>query len=265
VGFFATSGILNRRGVFGGAQAFSPSSIAGLSFWLDATTGLFDATSGGNPVTTDGSSVARWEDQSGNSRHITQTTVGARPILKTAIQNGKNIIRFDGTDDILRRSGAFVHAQGAATIFVVVSANTAVNNRRLMNEGRTANTTSLYMPIISTNATLFQVLYRLDNNTIPLNNVSFGTAFNGTGFKLVCALDSGTNFAGFINKVTTNNQNYTRGTVTLDTFAIGGWAANVERDFFPGDVAEVVIYNTALGTTDRQSVENYLYSKWGIV
>ena len=245
-------------------RSFSPSNIAGLSLWLDATTGLFDATSGGNPVTTDASSVARWEDRSGNSRHITQSTLASQPILKTAIQNGKNIIRFDGTNDILRRSGAFVHAQGAATIFVVVSANSGASDR-LVVEGRTTSTNPLYMPIISANATLFQVLYRIDSGTIPLNNVSFGTAFNGTGFKLVCALDSGTNFAGFINKVTTNNQNYTRGTVTLNTFSIGGWATTTERDFFPGDVAEVVIYNTALGTSDRQSVENYLYSKWGIV
>lgn len=263
MGFFATSGILNRRGFFGGAQAFNPSNIAGLSLWLDATTGLFDATSGGNPVTTDGSSVARWEDQSGNSRHITQTILLSQPILKTAIQNGKNIIRFDGINDILRRSGAFVHAQGAATIFVVVSANSGASDR-LIVEGRTTSTNPLYMPIISNLATQFNVLYRIDSGTIPLANVLFGTPFNGTGFKLVCALDSGTNFAGFINKVTTNNQNYTRGTVTLDTFAIGGWATNIERDFFPGDVAEVIIYNTALGTTDRQSVENYLYAKWGI-
>jgi hypothetical protein len=243
--------------------SFNPTSISGLQLWLDATTGLFDATSGGNSVTTDGGSVARWEDQSGNSRHITQSILLSQPILKTAIQNGKNIIRFDGTNDILRRTGAFVHAQGAATIFVVVSANSGASDR-LIVEGRATSTNPLYMPVISNLATDFSVLYRLDNGTIPLNNVSFGTAFNGTGFKLVCALDSGTNFAGFINKVTTNNQNYTRGTTTLDTFAVGGWATTTERDFFPSDVAEVIIYNTALGTTDRQSVENYLYSKWGI-
>jgi hypothetical protein len=165
-------------------RSFSPSNIAGLQLWLDATTGLFDATSGGNPVTTDGSSVARWEDQSGNSRHITQSILLSQPILKTAIQNGKNIIRFDGVNDILRRSGAFVHAQGAATIFVVVSANSGVSDR-LIVEGRTTTTTPLYMPVISAGATLFEVLYRLNNSTIPLNNVNFGTAFNGTGFKLV--------------------------------------------------------------------------------
>jgi len=40
VGFFATSGILNRRGFFGGVQAFSPSNISGLSLWLKADAGV---------------------------------------------------------------------------------------------------------------------------------------------------------------------------------------------------------------------------------
>ena len=87
MGFFQTSGILNRRGFFGGAaKAFSPTDIAGLQLWLDATTGLFDATSGGSAVTTDGSAVARWEDQSTNGRNLTQATVNDRPVLKTSVQ-----------------------------------------------------------------------------------------------------------------------------------------------------------------------------------
>jgi hypothetical protein len=45
VGFFATSGILNRRGFFGGATAFNPSNIAGLSLWLKADAGVTQSTS----------------------------------------------------------------------------------------------------------------------------------------------------------------------------------------------------------------------------
>jgi len=34
--------------------------------------------------------------------------------------------------------------------------------------------------------------------------------------------------------------------------------------FFACDLAEIIIYNSALSARDRQLVENYLYSKWGI-
>ena len=50
-----------------------PQTIAGLQLWLDATTGLYDAASGGGAVTTDSAAVARWEDRSGNARHFTQS------------------------------------------------------------------------------------------------------------------------------------------------------------------------------------------------
>lgn len=43
MGFFASSGILNRRGFFGGAAAFSPTSIAGLKLWLKADAGVTES------------------------------------------------------------------------------------------------------------------------------------------------------------------------------------------------------------------------------
>ena len=35
-------------------------------------------------------------------------------------------------------------------------------------------------------------------------------------------------------------------------------------DPFNGDIAEVILYNTALSTTNRQTVENYLISKYAL-
>ena len=37
-----------------------------------------------------------------------------------------------------------------------------------------------------------------------------------------------------------------------------------ESEFFDGDVGEIITYNVALSTADREAVEAYLMSKWGI-
>jgi hypothetical protein len=80
----------------------NPKSVDGLNVWFDATQGLFNATSGGNAVTTNGASIARWEDQSGNGWHLTQSTAGSRPTLTTSALNSKNGVTFDGVSQHIR-------------------------------------------------------------------------------------------------------------------------------------------------------------------
>lgn len=56
----------------------SPTDLADLYAWYDSRAGRYDATSGGSVVTADNGQVARWEDQSGNGRHLTQGTSANR-------------------------------------------------------------------------------------------------------------------------------------------------------------------------------------------
>lgn len=73
----------------------------GCALALDASTpSMYDATSGGSLVAANGG-VARWEDISGNARHVTQGTSGARPLRKVASINGMDSVLFDGSDDEL--------------------------------------------------------------------------------------------------------------------------------------------------------------------
>jgi len=264
VGFFATSGILNRRGFFGG-QTFRPSNIPGLSLWLDATTGLFDATSGGNQVTADNSSVARWEDQSGNGRHITQATSGDRPILKTSLQNSENILRFDGSSQYLSRTDAFVFNAGATTIFCAIKSSALVD-RRLISEGSSTSNNPVYAPMQSSqlDGTKVSHFYRTDaGSTVLSNQENGGTAFNGS-FNLVQISDTGSEFKFFVNKAETKSVNYTRATTTLNRFSIGCLLRATPAAFIACDLGEVIIYNSSISTSNKQLVENYLYSKWGI-
>ena len=100
---------------------FTPDLLTGLQLWLDASDAdtLYDATSGGSLVAADGG-VARWEDKSGNGRHATQGTSANRPARKTAIQGGKDVLRFDGSDDHLTSTDFLDLSSGQAiTAFVV--------------------------------------------------------------------------------------------------------------------------------------------------
>lgn len=78
-----------------------PREIQGCQLALDASiaTSLYDATSGGSLVATDGA-IGRWEDQSGGARHAT-ATLKARPIRKVGVINGCDAVRFDGVNDVI--------------------------------------------------------------------------------------------------------------------------------------------------------------------
>ena len=49
----------------------------------------------------DGSSVASWTDSSGNSNSVAQGVSARQPTLQTNELHGRNVVRFDGTNDIL--------------------------------------------------------------------------------------------------------------------------------------------------------------------
>lgn len=93
-----------------------PREVQGCALALDAmiTASMFDATSGGSPVT-NGTGVARWEDQSGNARHVTQATSGARPIFRATGLNSLPSCEFDG-GDILSRASVAIQSLYAANL-----------------------------------------------------------------------------------------------------------------------------------------------------
>ena len=89
--------------------AFSPLDISGLQLWLKADAGLWQDSVGGTPAASDGDVVGAWADQSGNARHATQATTSKKPLLKLAIQNGRDVVRFDGGDDWLSLPWTFFY------------------------------------------------------------------------------------------------------------------------------------------------------------
>ena len=275
MGFFQTSGILNRRGFFGGATAFKPSDIAGLQLWLDATTGLFDATSGGSAVTTDGSAVARWEDQSGNGNHVTQTTSNNRPILKTSIVNSRNVVRFDGSNDNLSGGDILDLGNDSAFIGMVIKSASTTKEVGVFGKTASADQRGRYAITLNNNPSLKYASLLDDNTTRQI----FSTTSVSTNSVLITSLfnrTAGTNNAKINLRYNKSEEatsaSYTRNATALNTnnyLFVGSYAdpsGQAGSAFYNGDICEIVFYKTAsvMPQADIDKIEDYLATKWGI-
>jgi hypothetical protein len=243
---------------------YSLPSISGLQLWLDASDSstLYDAVTGGNLVSS-GGSVARWQDKSGNDYHLSETT--NKPTRQIALINGLDAIRFDGSTSILRSSTNFPLTGNAAFSVFAVFRKTLNTKGHLYGWGDSAT---------SAGATGYY-----DDGTYSLIAHAGGTNFNlSVGENSTWYVLSVIKSVGAINSTYTVRRNKTSiatsghststPNIISQPFTLGRWA-NYDLDgalgyTLQGEVGELIVYNSALSDTDRNSVENYLSTKWNI-
>jgi hypothetical protein len=238
---------------------FVPSDVANLTCWLDATVGLFDATTGGSAVTTDASAVARWEDQSGNGRHFTQATSNDRPMLKTSTLNSNNIVRFDGSNDKLTSVAAsnFVSASAHSVFVVGKAASVSTNAASAFQNSAFYGDSSGYISIYLTSTSLMGA-YNWDGNADTAtrsytigNNAIFYSQLSGGSIR--ARINGGTEAS-----TVSGNTEVLTGTMQV------GRQYNQNTYCLNGDIAEIIFYNVGLSSTNREKVEGYLAHKWGL-
>lgn len=231
---------------FGGA-AFSPDDISGLVVWLkaDAITGLVD----GDPVTT-------WEDSSSANNDATEAT--NKPTYKTNIINGKPVIRFDGTNDKLAIADHASLDVTNITIFAV------------------CKVTSSGVPAYAVNRNYDGANVPYSLNLAAVGNTAMGF-FNG-GWRvstITTDISSDGNFHVAAGRYDGSTLEYLLdGTLDASSAYSGSLPAGTQplyigtylQDslFFAGDIAEVIVYGSALGTTDFNNVQAYLDAKYAL-
>ena len=263
--------------------------------WIDFsdTTKLFDATSGGSNVTS-GAGIARAEDKSGNGRHFTQGTAGARPTYTSNRQNSLGAAVYDGGDWLTSSAAASVwkllHST-TTTVFVVVK------------NGTTANPSAQYAWYGTDGAASGNVgVSAFYNNTQVITGAT--NAFNGravrgvSGSFVLSAVDIAANVVrtDFRNILTANtfqfyairmvpgdataanrlkiavnggtlvgNQAEANALSTSDpTYTLQLGAAGNGNLLLTGDYSEFLVFDSQLSTTNQQLVEGYLAWKWGL-
>ncbi len=229
-----------RRGAIaaGGGTPFNPLSITGCQLWFDAN----DASSFTFGT---GTQVSQWNDKSTNNRHCSQAT-GANQPTRNGSQNGRTTVVYNGTSQVLFTASFFL-AQPTTQFAVVKNTDASANNRQII----ASSNSSLDMWISDFGSPGKWALYsgtKLEGSLADTAWHDFVGVFNGASSLIY--LDGTQVGSGSAN---TSNLN--------GTVAVGAYSA--PSNYWKGEIAEILWYNTVLSTGNRQAVEAYLKAKWG--
>ena len=206
-------------------------------------------------VTSSSSAVSSWGDVSGFDNDASQSTSANQPTLVSNSMNGNPVIRFDGTNDYLLSSlTSTLGIQNNTYEVFVVAKSSSSNIQFLFASGGweqyeyhlNGSQGARFIPVSST---------YIDHGT-----VSSYTNGNAHVFSARASSSGGAVRVDGIDGATTSNN-------ILSSSAVNFWLGARGSDltnYFYGDMAEVLLYNTNLSASDRSTVEHYLANRYGI-
>jgi hypothetical protein len=228
-------------GLLGGGGGFSsPLSIPGLALWYDGddATTLFQNSNGTTAAAADGDPVGYWGNKASSGQNAIQATAGKRPTLQTAERNGKNIVRFAGTDDTLTATLSATLSQPVTVWVVALRVDTGFV---FSSEGGTF--------AFSGGATRINAGAALIDNATTITNWNVYTLiYNGAASVIR---------SGGAQRVAGD-----AGAGSLATNLHIG--SNLNFNFWvTADIAEIIVAATLPSAALIAQVETYLSTKWG--
>lgn len=215
---------------------FTPVQISGCSLWLDAG----DATT----VTLSGSSVTTWSDKSGNGNNATS--------------GGSSTPTYSNSSVVFDGNGYYNTAYSAAlaneTFFIVYKWTTISADAVFISGTQTFQRFFYVSPSLSRWLYLGgQASWGRWNTTALTSNISYLAEFSWNGSSLTPLL--------YLNG---SNLSITGTTGTVTSFSGTPTTSRIGSGIV-GSINEVIGFNTTLTTPQRQAVEGYLASKWGLL
>lgn len=213
-------------------------------------------------VSRSGFSVTNWADLSGNSNNVYQAVVAKQPVYNVVTQNGLPAISFDGinsssTGDYLEKSG--------------------FNNLPIGNANRSVFMVNAYDDYYyggftyGTNATLqaFGLANSRSSSVGYLLVTGYGTYYQSStpsiyqGVLLQEAVLNGINLIQWKNGVEILNTASTAFNTATTRIDVGRYISSATY-YTDMDLYEILVFDKAVSTTERQEIENYLTLKYDL-
>jgi PKD repeat protein len=215
---------------------FNPNNIGNIYLWIN-----------GDSVNSNNGYIDTCYDISGNNNHLVQNTLSCQPLSNDTISklNNCNAVNFDGIDDNI-----FVEFQDTVpipyTFFVIWNKETS-EDCFLWSEKDGTHRSDLfyYNNEIGLSKTVgSSVRYNKNTPFTVLNTAVFNDQLSSIYDNGILAVSGSTVEANNVSSI------------------VLGKLDNINSLHFNGYIAEIILYDSLLNTSDRQSVENYLMQKY---
>ena len=222
---------------------------------LPVTTGLvMDLDADTIAGLSNGDTVSTWVDQSGTGNDATQSTADNQPtyVMSNADFAGHATVHFDGTDDWMELPSTAINV-GSFTMFAVAKYDNLDSNQYIV-AGQNGGGNG-------------RIRFQLDTKLDGYDPQFLWRAGSSSWKDIIIDADTEIHVFGETSEV----KGYLDGVYIEDSansssdtppaFNIGSYNRG-EKDFFTGDLAELVIYNRVLTEPEIIEISDYLSSKW---
>ncbi|OFY20727.1 MAG: hypothetical protein A2W98_01280 [Bacteroidetes bacterium GWF2_33_38] len=212
----------------------------------------------GTSTTSDGAFMDTWSDKSGNGNDYSNAGgTSDDPLYVVNGLNSRPIIRFDGGSDYLEETDGVSDILGGSYAIFAVAARRLADGAAKVILGGSSTTDHLlfyWLDITGTNFRLRQnVAGAATNLDVTVSNVA-------SEFSILSGFSSTVNGKSIYGNGTLLGSNIAQ-TNQLTTYP-NPYIARYTTTYYPIDVAEIIQFNTDLGTTKRNIVDNYLAAKY---
>lgn len=218
-------------------SSFDPNTVTNKLFWLRQGVGMLDGS--GNTVTANGTTVATWQDQTGNGNHFT----GSGTYLDATgagLGTGKGAISSDGSTNSFGRGSMTLTSN--FTLFLVQKVTSDPNLIFRGSNGAYAVVSQNGSSVASDSLGATSSIIRLDGSPTSIATRGGVYTYTNNRFRLITFQATGSNF---------------NGSTAVYFWDYGGFRA-------AGKFCEIFWVNKVVTGTELDDVENYFLTQYGI-
>ena len=246
-------------------STFDPDDIAGLTGWID----IDDSAT----ITLDGSFVDSISNKGSVSCTWQANVSAARPVLSSSIVNTRDVIGFDGVDDILASSvGAnslFGSSTPAAYTYGIVMQPNRIDTSNVNPYALdviTGMASGGWTVTVGTSQGLTSRLWHDFGSADAADYVTTrdGQVVSGSVMSMIITYESKT-YSMYVNGTSVGSTTRSSDpTVGLNSVRIGNEIFPSGGDPALFELCELVLYTTSISADDLTDLSNYFDDKWGI-